>query len=85
MRVDLPAPFWPTRAWTSPGMTWIETPSSAMVAPKRFLMLRISRRGMGRREDGTVFDIRKGPDEFPGPQINQVPCVLSDGRLKAEL
>src|SRR5215213_3641685 len=29
MRVDLPAPFWPSRAWTSPARTSRSTPSRA--------------------------------------------------------
>ena len=31
MSVDLPEPFWPMSAWTSPGATSRETPSSALV------------------------------------------------------
>src|SRR6478672_2479935 len=36
MSVLLPAPFSPTSAWTSPARTLKSTPSSAVVAPKRF-------------------------------------------------
>src|SRR5690349_9344618 len=34
MRVDLPAPFSPSKAWTSPGRKSNETPFSARTAPK---------------------------------------------------
>src|SRR5258708_3267288 len=36
MRVDLPAPFWPSSAWTSPCRTSKSIPSSASVPVKRF-------------------------------------------------
>jgi hypothetical protein len=36
MSVLLPAPFSPMRAWTCPAWSSKVTPSSAMVAPKRF-------------------------------------------------
>src|SRR6185369_8760749 len=58
MRVDLPAPFWPTSAWTSPAMTRMETPSSARVGPKRLRMSRISSRGV---EDVEASVIRRSP------------------------
>src|SRR5947209_6254571 len=38
IKVLLPAPFSPIKAWTSPGATSSDTPRSARVAPKLFLM-----------------------------------------------
>src|SRR5690606_5563813 len=35
IRVDLPAPFWPIRAWISPARRLSPAPSRATVAPKR--------------------------------------------------
>ena len=43
-RVDFPAPFSPTKAWTVPLLTSIETSSRARVAPKDFPSPRTSRR-----------------------------------------
>src|SRR3954469_1701044 len=45
IRVDLPAPFSPSSATTSPGCTSRETPFSACTPRKRFWMLRSSRTG----------------------------------------
>src|SRR4051812_16424810 len=45
MRVDLPEPFWPTSAWTSPLRTSKSTPSSAFVPGNVLLRPRISRTG----------------------------------------
>src|SRR3954454_17929123 len=42
MRVDLPAPFSPRRAWTSPARRSKSTPSLATMRPKRFVMPRSS-------------------------------------------
>src|SRR3954447_4744095 len=42
MRVDLPAPFSPRRAWTSPARRAKSTPSLATMRPKRFVMPRSS-------------------------------------------
>src|SRR3954470_7023087 len=42
MSVDLPAPFSPRRAWTSPGRRSKSTPSLATMRPKRFVMPRSS-------------------------------------------
>src|SRR5215208_2520978 len=47
MRVDLPAPFSPTSAWISPGMTSKLTSSSARVGPKCLLMLLATAAGVG--------------------------------------
>src|SRR6266542_2784387 len=41
MRVDLPAPFAPTRPWTVPFRTWKSTPRSACVRPKVLTIPRI--------------------------------------------
>src|SRR4051794_21170517 len=42
MSVDLPAPFSPRRAWTSPARRSKSTPSLATRRPKRFVMPRSS-------------------------------------------
>src|SRR4029079_19656691 len=42
MRWDLPAPFSPRRAWTSPARRSKSTPSLATMRPKRFVMARSS-------------------------------------------
>src|ERR671923_198559 len=42
MSVDLPAPFSPRRAWTSPARRSKSTPSLATIRPKRFVMPRSS-------------------------------------------
>lgn len=47
MRVDLPAPFSPTSARTSPAATDIETPLSASTPGQDFEQRRISRRSPG--------------------------------------
>src|SRR6266566_2188592 len=44
MRVDLPAPFSPTMAWTSPGIRSKETPLSACTPAKDLVMFFNSRR-----------------------------------------
>src|SRR5437016_83402 len=64
MSVDFPAPFCPTRPCTSPGMTEMETPSSAMVAPKRFLMSLISRRGTDMCMEGRAPSRPHSPNRF---------------------
>ena len=46
MRVDLPAPFWPSSACTSPGNRSKLTSRSAFTAPKLFEMLRNSSSGV---------------------------------------
>src|SRR5438876_3486154 len=38
MSVDFPAPFWPTRACTSPRETWSSASTSAFTPRKRFVM-----------------------------------------------
>ena len=43
--VDLPAPFSPTTAWTSPGMNWRLTSSRATTPGKRLLMFCTSSSG----------------------------------------
>ena len=43
MSVDLPAPFSPSSAWTSPGLRSKSTPSLATIDPKRFVIPRSSR------------------------------------------
>jgi hypothetical protein len=45
MRVDLPAPFSPMRAWTSAGKRERSTRSRARVAPKRLRTPWTERRG----------------------------------------
>src|SRR6476619_1899235 len=45
MSVDFPAPFWPSRQWTSPGRTSRSTPPRASTPGKRFTMPRISSSG----------------------------------------
>src|SRR5918995_3257514 len=45
MSVDLPAPFSPTRAWTSPPRSSNDTSSSARVAPNRLDIPRTARTG----------------------------------------
>src|ERR687898_274133 len=45
MSVDLPAPFSPTRAWTSPPRSSNDTSSSARVAPNRLDIPRMARTG----------------------------------------
>src|SRR5215204_1204374 len=42
MRVDLPAPFSPTMAWTTPGSMWRSTPASAWTPPYAFRTPRTS-------------------------------------------
>ena len=44
-RVDLPAPFWPMMAWTSPVKRRKSTPDSAFTPGKTLLIFRISRTG----------------------------------------
>ncbi len=44
MRVDLPAPFSPTRAWISPGLTEKVTSFNALTPGNSFVMPRISSR-----------------------------------------
>src|SRR3954463_16006252 len=43
--VDLPAPFSPTRAWTSPGSSAKSTPARAVAPPKVLVMPSIRSRG----------------------------------------
>src|SRR5215217_7521500 len=47
IRVDLPAPFWPMTAWTSPRPTVSEAPSRARTPGKALLIPSIWRRGAG--------------------------------------
>src|SRR6185295_2208138 len=46
-RVDLPAPFSPSRQWTSPARTESETPSRAVTVPNRFVRPASSSKGAG--------------------------------------
>ncbi len=50
--VDLPAPFSPRTAWTSPRRASRSTPASAATAPKRLAMPRRARTGRHRRRVG---------------------------------
>src|SRR4051812_18293931 len=43
--VDLPAPFWPIRAWTSPARTSKSTPASEWTPGKRLWIPRATRSG----------------------------------------
>src|SRR2546423_9301646 len=55
-RVDLPAPFSPSSAWKEPAGMLTLTLSSAVIAPKRFVMLMASSDGALRRSSmGTIF------------------------------
>ena len=45
--VDLPAPFWPISAMTSPGSTSSEAPTSAGTPENRFSTPRMDRSGPG--------------------------------------
>src|SRR4029450_9915454 len=47
MRVDLPAPFWPMTAWTSPRPTVSEASSRARTPGKALVIPSIWRRGAG--------------------------------------
>src|SRR4051812_7055118 len=59
MSVDLPAPFSPTRAMTSPSLTSRSTPSSATVGPKRLRTPLIVRRTL------TSLHPEGGPLDLP--------------------
>ena len=48
--VDFPAPFSPTRTWTSPGCKSKETPFKARTAPKDFVILESWSRGAAMHE-----------------------------------
>src|SRR5215210_843959 len=54
MSVDLPAPFSPRRAWTSPRRSCRSTPSLAVTSPKRFTMPRSSSASSAASPSGRV-------------------------------
>ena len=55
MSVDLPAPFSPTSAWTSPGRTSKDTPCRARTAPNDLVMARASSSGDTGAADSTIL------------------------------
>ena len=57
MSVDLPAPFSPSSAWTSPARRVSDTSSSACVAPKRLAMPRIWSTGAPAAPPSTVASV----------------------------
>src|ERR1700691_2396243 len=64
MRVDFPAPFSPTTAWTSPARRSKETRFSARTPEYDFEMLLASRSGMKRYED-SLSDVEAGDSQGP--------------------
>jgi hypothetical protein len=62
--VDLPAPFWPISAWTSPGATSSEAAESAGMPPNALLIARIESKGdiEGEVAD-TVISARLMPEQ----------------------
>src|SRR4051812_47073948 len=82
--VDLPAPFWPITAWTSPGKRRKSTPESAWTPEKRFEIPFISSTGtaslMGlssRRPSTSVLPVR----ELPGGDLLREHALLGDDAL----
>src|SRR5215218_10285406 len=74
MRVDLPAPFWPTRAMISPGSTSSEAAFSAWTPEKCLSMPRIDKTGV----PAGLWSIRNRRERFR-PRCERKP-ELSVGR-----
>src|SRR5947207_4092401 len=78
--VDLPAPLSPTRAMTSPLLTWKSTPASAVTAPKRLKTPFSSSRGCPLI---ALLLRRGGGAAAPPPSVASLPdtCRLAQGRV----
>src|ERR1051325_7036223 len=80
MSVDLPAPFSPTSAWTSPRWRSNETRSGASTPGKRLVIWRISRRGvMASLECGghaAAVRAPAWPAHSTSLPVNLRPCVI---------
>src|SRR3954465_14369679 len=84
MSVDLPAPFWPITAWTSPGKRRKSTPRSAWTPEKRFEIPCTSSTGIAsltdftsRRPSTSILPVR----EFLGGGLLREPALLGDDAL----
>src|SRR5690349_18752789 len=67
MSVDLPAPFSPRRAWTSPARRSKSTPSLATMRPKRFVIPRSSSAASIAGLAGAAHRVRRG--DLPGREL----------------
>src|SRR3954463_2993235 len=67
--VDLPAPFWPSRQWTSPARTSRSTPPRALTPGKRLTMPVIT---------------SSGEASLPGLMLRNVDPLLNTGQAKVE-
>src|SRR5690242_17136564 len=76
MRVDLPAPFSPTRAWTSPGRSSNETPRSARTPAKDLLTLVNRSRGAMAQPRGRSRTAEASAVDRPAPQRPPVQPLL---------
>src|SRR5262245_59867159 len=90
IRVDLPAPFSPSSACTSPRARSKLTSSLARTPGNCFTMPRISRTvgASAMREDSMAphaTDKKEGADSRPPPRVPQRPCELSDDERRCHL
>src|SRR5438876_11795922 len=83
--VDLPAPFSPTSAWTSPAASAKETPFSARTPANDFEREAASRRGNGTDDTGRRVEISGGPEGRPLPVGDGVQTVASTRPPEPEL
>ena len=67
IRVDLPAPFSPTSAWTSPGRRSKDTSSSARTPANDLLMEAADSSMRGRRHDTTDAALAARPGKWAAP------------------
>src|SRR5262249_38142557 len=65
--VDLPAPFSPTSAVTSPSSAQSETPSSAVTPPKCFVSRTASRTGVRGGRDSAMSRLQAATPDFLEP------------------
>src|SRR6185437_5214598 len=81
MSVDLPAPFSPTSAWTSPGLMSSETPSSAMTPGKVLRTFSTANRmpSRGFRLDGAKpVETNRREDQGAEEKLNPVGIDLGE-------
>src|SRR3954469_22647446 len=78
MRVDLPAPFSPQIAWTSPRRTTIDTSDRALTPGNSLVIFRISRMTLpgGVSEPAAPSGVPALQDEGPGVEESLI-CLLN--------
>src|SRR3954469_14199864 len=92
IRVDLPAPFSPRIAWTSPGRTSRSTSRRTGTPKKLFVMPRISRMGAGAdvrvesvADAESPADVTSGTDRFRAGGVRRIVQSIAQSRGREQL